>query len=63
LVQRERAEWRVADLRPTIAAIRAGGATFLRAIAAELNRHGIPTPRGIGKWQAAQMQRVLDRAG
>jgi hypothetical protein len=46
-----------------IAAIQAGGAISLRAIATELNRRGIPTPRGTGKWQAAQVQRLLERAG
>jgi hypothetical protein len=62
-VRRKRAERRVADLWPVIAAIQASGATSLRAIAAELTRRGIPTPRGTGAWQAAQVQRVLDRAG
>jgi DNA invertase Pin-like site-specific DNA recombinase len=62
-VRQERAERHAADLWPMIAAIQAGGATSLRAIAAELNRRGIPTPRGTGTWHAMQVQRVLDRAG
>jgi DNA invertase Pin-like site-specific DNA recombinase len=48
VVRQERAERRAADIRPMIEAIQAGGATSLRAIAAELNRRGIPTPRGAG---------------
>jgi DNA invertase Pin-like site-specific DNA recombinase len=63
VVRRERAERRAADLRPLIAAIQAGGATSLRAIAAELTRRGIPTPRGTGAWRAMQVRRVLERAG
>jgi hypothetical protein len=41
-----RADARAADLTPTIADIQASGARSLRAIAAELNRRGIRTPRG-----------------
>jgi hypothetical protein len=38
----------------------AGGATSLRAIAAELpRRRGIPTPRGTGTWQAVQVPRIM----
>jgi DNA invertase Pin-like site-specific DNA recombinase len=61
VVRRERAERRAADLRPMIEAIQAREATSLRAIAAELTRRGIPTPRGTGVWQAVQVQRVLNR--
>jgi DNA invertase Pin-like site-specific DNA recombinase len=56
----KRADARAADLMPTIAELRAAGATSLRAIAAGLNERGIPTARG-GKWSAVQVQRVLDR--
>ena len=52
---------RAADLAPTIAEIRRGGSTSLRSIAAELNRRGIPTPRGSGKWSAVQVSRALGR--
>jgi hypothetical protein len=45
-----------------IAVIQANGATSLRAVAAELTRRGIPTPRGTGAWQAVQVQRLLARA-
>lgn len=47
-----------AGLAPAIAQIRAGGATSLRAIAAELNAREIETPKG-GAWSAVQVQRVL----
>lgn len=52
---------RASDLLPLIQSIEAAGATSLRAIAAELNARGIPTPRG-GEWSAVQVKRVLDRA-
>jgi DNA invertase Pin-like site-specific DNA recombinase len=55
VVRQGRAERRAADLRPMIAAIQAGGATSRRAVAAELNAHGVPTPRGAGRWQAVQV--------
>jgi DNA invertase Pin-like site-specific DNA recombinase len=52
---------RAADLLPIIADIKASGAASLRAIAAELNSHGIPTARG-GEWSAIQVARVLERS-
>ena len=55
-----RANGRAADIYPVIAELRAAGATSLRAIAAELNRRGIPAARG-GEWQASQVRRVLAR--
>ncbi len=51
---------RAADLIPVIADIQAGGATSLRAIAAQLNERGIPTARG-GEWTSIQVARVLAR--
>lgn len=48
------------ELAPVLTEIQEGGCTSLRAIAAELNRRGIPTSRG-GEWSAAQVSRVLDR--
>jgi hypothetical protein len=57
---RVRAVDRAADLAPTIAQIRAGGAETLAAIAAGLNNAGIPTPRGQGKWSPAQVARTLE---
>jgi DNA invertase Pin-like site-specific DNA recombinase len=50
---------RAADLAPEIEKLRAAGLTSLRAIAAALNESGIETPRGEGKWQAAQVARVM----
>jgi hypothetical protein len=58
---RERANNRAADLAPTIKALQAAGATSLRAIAAGLDKRGIPTPRGDGTWGATQVRRLLKR--
>ena len=52
---------RAADLSGTIAELRAGGATSLRALATKLNEIGIPTARGSGTWSAVRVQRVLER--
>jgi DNA invertase Pin-like site-specific DNA recombinase len=57
----ERTASRAADLAPTIAELRAAGATSLREIAAGLNARGIPTARGNGSWSAVQVARVLER--
>jgi DNA invertase Pin-like site-specific DNA recombinase len=59
--KQERADARATDLAPTVAKLRAAGATSLRAIAAGLNDLGIPTARGEGEWSATQVQRVLAR--
>jgi DNA invertase Pin-like site-specific DNA recombinase len=56
-----RAEARAADIAPVISELRSAGATSLRAIAAGLNKKGIPTSRGFGEWSAVQVARVLDR--
>jgi DNA invertase Pin-like site-specific DNA recombinase len=56
-----RAYARAGDLAPTIADIQASGARSLRAIAAALNARGILTATGTGKWEAAQVARVLAR--
>lgn len=53
---------RSADLGPVLAEIRAGGATTLRAIAAELTARGIPTARGGEHWSPAQVSRALAQA-
>jgi DNA invertase Pin-like site-specific DNA recombinase len=50
VANRMRAVDRATDLAPTIAQIRAQGASTLVAIAAGLNDAGIPTPRGQGTW-------------
>lgn len=46
------------DLAPVIADIRAGGATSLRTIAAELTARGIRTRRG-GKWGVGNVRGLL----
>jgi hypothetical protein len=55
------ADAHAADLAPIIKTIRASGARSLRAIAAELNRRGVPTATGTGEWYGAQVRRVLAR--
>ncbi|MHC2664572.1 recombinase family protein [Bradyrhizobium diazoefficiens] len=56
----ERADEKAARIMPAIRELQEAGITSLTAIAARLNDQGIPTPRG-GRWQAVQVQRVLDR--
>jgi DNA invertase Pin-like site-specific DNA recombinase len=51
---------RAADVWPVIREIQQSGAS-LRQIAVELTARGIPTPRGPGSWNAAQVKRVVDR--
>jgi DNA invertase Pin-like site-specific DNA recombinase len=53
-----RAQQRAADLAPTIAELRQGGASSLRDLARGLNERSIPAPRG-GEWTSAQVRRVL----
>jgi Recombinase len=60
-VRTARADAHAAKVAPTIKKLQASGVTTLRAIAAKLNARGIPTPRGQGQWQAAQVWRVLAR--
>jgi hypothetical protein len=50
------------DLAPVVADIRAGGATSLRAIAAELNARGMLTRRG-GRWHVSTVMNLLERLG
>jgi DNA invertase Pin-like site-specific DNA recombinase len=57
----KRANSRAMDIAPTVKALQAAGATSLRAIAAGLNKAGIPTARGDGEWSAVQVARVLER--
>jgi DNA invertase Pin-like site-specific DNA recombinase len=56
----KRTDARAADIAPTIAELRATGATSLRAIAAGPNERRIPTARG-GVWSPTQVMRVLAR--
>jgi DNA invertase Pin-like site-specific DNA recombinase len=48
------------DLRAVVKDIRAGGATSLQAIAAELKGRGILTRRG-GRWHVSTVRNLLDR--
>jgi hypothetical protein len=48
------------NIGPIIAELRAGGATSLQDIAADLNKRRITTARG-GTWSAKQVARVLAR--
>ncbi len=59
-VRAAKAAKRIEDLLPVMEHICADGSMSLRAIAAQLNMQGIPTPtpRG-GKWYPVQVQRVL----
>jgi DNA invertase Pin-like site-specific DNA recombinase len=50
------------DLPPMIQDIRVGGATSLRAIAAELNARGMLTRRG-GRWHVSTVTNLLYRLG
>ena len=57
-VRQARAAQRTVDLAPTVAELRQGGASSLRALARGLNRRGIPATRG-GVWTAAQVRRLF----
>jgi DNA invertase Pin-like site-specific DNA recombinase len=61
-VLHERSGERATDRLPAIQDIISRGIKTLRGIAAELEAMGIPTPRGGMKWQAVQVQRILERA-
>jgi hypothetical protein len=56
-----RADGRAADLAPIVAEIQANGVTSRRGIAAEMNRRGIPTASGRGKWHADTVRQLLAR--
>ncbi len=59
--RQEKAKTRASDLLPVIQEIRESGVASFGGIAKALNERGITTARG-GKWQAVQVQRVLDQA-
>jgi hypothetical protein len=59
--RRKRAIAWAANLAPIIAEMRANGVTSLYGIAQALNRRGIPTATGRGKWEIPQVRRVLER--
>lgn len=54
------AQERAQNLRAIIADVKAAGITSVRAIADELNRRAILTPRG-GQWHATSVVRLLER--
>ncbi|MFN4163583.1 MAG: recombinase family protein [Ferrovibrio sp.] len=56
-----KADERARDYALVISDIRAAGVSSFTGIAAELNNRGITGPRG-GRWQAAQVRRVTQRA-
>jgi len=49
------------DCHEIILGLRSAGCTTLRELADELNSRGIPTARG-GRWHAATVARVMERA-
>lgn len=57
---REAAEDFARGLLPVIAELRTAGITSVRAVADELNRRGLATPRG-GRWHATSAARLLHR--
>lgn len=59
-VRRTRAASRARELASVIEKIRASGASSLSQVAIELNRRGVPAPRG-GKWRSIQVQRTLNQ--
>jgi DNA invertase Pin-like site-specific DNA recombinase len=59
---RARATQAADDLAAIVADIRAGGATSLRQIGAELGRRGIPSERG-GTWGASAVRNLIGRMG
>jgi len=60
LAHTARATRRAADLAPVVARLRTEGAGSLGALAAALNREGVPTPRG-GTWTATAGRRLVRR--
>jgi hypothetical protein len=60
-VRASRARRFVADLSPTIKDIQEAGTTSLRGIADELNRRGVMTASGEGKWRPSMVWPLLDR--
>ena len=52
---------RAVDVLAVVRQAQAEGASSLRAIAAELNTHGVLTPAGKAKWSPSQVQRLLAR--
>ncbi len=61
LVRGQRATKRAADLAPTVRELQASGLS-LNAVAAELTRRGVATPRAGCRWTTTQLTRILGRA-
>jgi DNA invertase Pin-like site-specific DNA recombinase len=61
-VRTERSIEHARNVMREIERARASGAQSLRQIAAALNERGINTPRAGGRWQAAQVKAVMERA-
>ena len=60
-VAKQRADATAIALAPVIADIKASGITTPYAVAAELVRRGIPTPRGHRYWGRSQAHELLKR--
>jgi hypothetical protein len=56
-----RADARASQLAPIVAELRRGGITSWYGIATALNKRGVPTATGRGKWEPAQVRRVMER--
>ncbi len=52
---------RAAELEPIIRKLRQQGITSMYGIAKALNRRGVPTTSGSGRWHSTQVQHVLNR--
>ena len=59
--KRQHAAERGERIAPLLAELQGAGITSLRAIAAELNRRGVPAPRG-GFWHANGVARLITGA-
>jgi hypothetical protein len=57
---KEKAVQRAMDLQGIVESIKRSGITIVRAIAAELNRQGIHSPRG-ASWHPTAVARLLNR--
>jgi len=55
------AEARLRAMAPIVSQVRAAGLSTLQAIATELNRLGVPTLSGRGRWAPRAVARVLGR--
>jgi DNA invertase Pin-like site-specific DNA recombinase len=58
-----KAQRTAAAVLPVLRELQAAGIVSLSGMARALTERGVPTPGGAGRWQAVQVQRVLDRVG